>query len=106
MENNKKWFLVLHEFDVDGGFGDAIGEIEPLFAINCTEEEVKQYCKDITDKESYVYDEPYNELECHRLTYQELATVDKFDNVNLKDYDSWKYVDWHVRDDEDEENET
>ncbi len=50
---------VYHEYDVDGGFGDAIGQ-ETLVTIFPSEKEAKEYCERWNDP--HVYDVSYAEL--------------------------------------------
>lgn len=88
MENksnsNNSVFILLHVYDVDSGFGDAVQK-----------EEVLGYTKSIEDAEEYiqkysnpfVYDVPYHELEKHRIIYRELSHVNMCINPFQDDLD-------------------
>lgn len=73
-----KVYIVKHVYDVDGGFGDAIGEEDVLcgFASKAEAEAfVSAY------ERPHVYDRPYNDLWCGTLVVEELnmdpPSVDK-----------------------------
>lgn len=73
-----KVYIVKHVYDVDGGFGDAIGEEDVLCGFTSKSEAeafVKAYEK------PHVYDRPYAELHCGELVIEELTmtppSVDK-----------------------------
>lgn len=62
-------FNIFHQYDIDGGFGDAIPQEDLLGYIEVdSEEDAKAYC----DKWSvdHVYDIPYNELHEGKLIYK------------------------------------
>lgn len=83
-------FGVFHIFDVDGGFGDAIGQKE-LVCVFDTEKEANEF-KTKYEK-PHVYDCPYQTLECGKLEVKELPTT-----YNEKDF-------WWLHEDEDEEDD-
>ena len=86
-------FGVFHIFDVDGGFGDAIGQKE-LICIFDTEEQANEF-KTKYEK-PHVYDCPYQCLECGKLEVKELPT-----SYNEKDF--WWLSNEYEEDEEDEE---
>ena len=66
-------YRVIHEYTVDGGFGDAVPEEETVVTFSTkekAEEFVKKYSK------PHVYDEPYDELWCGTLSICE-ETIDE-----------------------------
>ena len=73
MENAKKLWQIMHDFDVDGGFGDAISESEVVMTFMGTEDEVKALI-DKYDK-PYPYDKPYNWLWINSYRYEEVNCV-------------------------------
>ncbi len=62
-------FGIYHRYDVDGGFGDAIGK-QDLIAFCESEEIAKKYCE-MHDR-TQVYDSPYSDLYKGTLAYEEL----------------------------------
>lgn len=82
-------YTVTHIYDVDGGFGDAIGE-ETLINTFLTEEEANAFVAKYS--KPHVYDIPYDKLHCGELR------VDKVEiNRNPDDCHMW----WlHDEDDE------
>ena len=86
-------FGVFHIFDVDGGFGDAIGQKELICVFDTVEEAwdfIKKYEK------PHVYDCPYQCLECGQLELRELPTT-----YNEKDF--WWLSEEYEEDEEDDE---
>lgn len=81
-------FGVFHIFDVDGGFGDAIGQQE-LICIFDTEEQANEFKTKF--EKPHVYDRPYQCLECGKLEVKELPT-----SYNEKDF-------WWLHEDEDDD---
>lgn len=76
---------IYHWFDVDGGFGDSVGN-EELIAICETEELAKEYAEkwDCT----HVYDQPYSDLYCGRLVVRSLNDILTVTEKN-KDVSPW-----------------
>ena len=64
---------IFHVYDVDGGFGDCIGQKDLLFVVE-SEEVAKAYCEKWSNP--YVYDTPYAYLSCGELVYEELILFD------------------------------
>lgn len=95
-----KIFAVYHVYDVDGGFGDAIGQKKLLFTTP-DENVAKKYVKD--NSNDHIYDIPYSELHCGELIYEELPTT--IPDPNTLDY--LKDNGWcrNLREEDDEEEE-
>lgn len=72
----KKLFGVYHEYEVDGGFGDAVGQRD-LIGVTDDEDEAKAYVNKWSN--DHVYDKPYDELYCGLLTYDELPMLGSID---------------------------
>ena len=66
-------YEIIHLYDVDGGFGNAITK-ERTLGILETEEEAKEYVKRYSRDE--IYSKPYAYMHCHNLTYRKLSTLD------------------------------
>ena len=67
-----KVYNVYHEYDVDGGFGDAVNK-SVLVATFESEMDAKAF----VDKYSnpYVYDRPYAKLYCNQLVIEEMEII-------------------------------
>lgn len=81
-----KVYNVYHEYDTDGGFGDAIEQAD-LVATFASEDDAKAFVEKYS--QPYVYDRPYNELWCNKLfiSETEIITHAEFDiNKNPEDY--------------------
>ena len=92
-ENKMSKFGVFHIFDVDGGFGDAIGQQE-LICIFDTEEQANEFKTKF--EKPHVYDRPYQALECGKLEVKELPT-----SYDEKDF--WWLSEEYEEDEEDDE---
>ena len=66
-------YQIIHKYDVDGGFGDAVTKEYTLGLVE-TEEEAKAFCEKYGKDE--VYDKPYAYLHCHVLTYKKATLLD------------------------------
>ena len=96
-------FDVVHLYDVDGGFGDAVGREKTLVTFTNYDDAlafVKKYEK------PHVYDVPYSYLECGELQIVErtiLSSLSEFDTEEVKHF--WwltnEVID--VEDDEDDD---
>ena len=81
-------FEIVHIYDVDGGFGDAV-EKERVIGYVETEEDAKAYVAKYSRPE--VYDIPYSRLWCHQLEYRKMSnemlnmSVDPFANDYFSD---------------------
>ena len=73
-----KIYNVVHIYDVDGGFGDAISKQEVLFAtLN------KEVADKFVEKYSnpHIYDTPYANLYTGELIIEELPIVDNYNDI-------------------------
>lgn len=70
----KKMFLIYHEYDVDGGYGDAVPCRDLLYIVD-DETVAKDYVERFSNE--YVYDRPYADLMAGKLVYEEYE--DTFD---------------------------
>lgn len=90
-------YQVLHYYDVDGGFGDAVG-CSDVIACFESEADAKAFCEK-WDR-THVYDVPYAELECGTLgiVEMELVTHEEFSVNNRPShygYSRWVHIeDW------------
>lgn len=83
-----KIYNVYHEYDTDGGFGDAIPQSD-LVASFEREDDAKAFVEKYS--KPYVYSKPYNELWCHELiiSEMEIITHEQFDiNKTPNDYNT------------------
>lgn len=73
-----KIYNVYHEYDTDGGFGDAISQSD-LVATFATETDAKEFVEKYS--KPYVYDRPYAALYCNLLVISEteIITHEEFD---------------------------
>lgn len=62
-------YIVKHVYDVDGGFGDAIGNEDVLCGF-MDKSEAEAFVSKYSNR--HVYDRPYNDLECGILVLEEL----------------------------------
>ena len=62
-------YLVMHEYDIDGGYGDAVHCSDPV-ALFYTKAEACKYAKKYIDPQ--IYDTPYCELENGELSIVEI----------------------------------
>lgn len=60
-------YIVEHLYDVDGGFGDAVGTSD-ILGVFSSEAEAAKYVEKYSHK--VVYDQPYADLCCGELTYR------------------------------------
>lgn len=65
-------YEVVHRFDVDGGFGDAIGG-EETFAIFASKKDAEDCVRKYSNP--HVYDKPYDELWCGELNIREIYVI-------------------------------
>ena len=99
---DKKLYIIVHYYDVDGGFGDAIPREEVIATVWATEEETKSFLEKY-DK-PYVYDTPYADLECHGVNICELDPIDisELDEDTLEEKFHGPDFNWRLNDDEEE----
>ena len=69
----EKIYVVMHQFDMDGGFGDAVSSDEIVF-ITKNKEKALAYVEKWSDP--CVYDRPYADLTCWDLRVVEWDLVD------------------------------
>lgn len=99
----KKTWIIIHEYDVDGGFGDAITQEEILAVVRATEKEKDDFLD--TYNNPYVYDVPYAELMCHGVRMElvdHLCDISELNPLWVEDKLSiWEpYYDEEKEDDE------
>lgn len=82
-------YEVKHEYDVDGGFGDAVSCSDTI-AIFSTEEKAYEFVEKYSNP--HVYDSPYADLSCGYLSIKEIE-IDKPLTDDM----------WWLEDDEEEE---
>lgn len=77
-----KIYNVYHEYDTDGGFGDAISQSD-LVASFANEDDAKAFVEKYSNP--IIYDRPYAELWCNKLVISEteIITHAEFD-INKK----------------------
>ena len=87
-------YQVFHKYDVDGGFGDAVGT-ESLEATFSTKEMAEKFKAEYENP--HIYDRPYQPLFCGTLEIRqiELDDEEKFDKEDM----------WWWDDEEDEQDE-
>ena len=71
----KKVYVVIHIFDTDGGYGDAIPNTE-IIGVFSTKEKAEEIVNEFSNP--HVYDEPYAELHCGKLIVEEFI-IDELD---------------------------
>ena len=72
-KENGNMYLIIHRYDVDGGFGDAVS-VEDVVGFIDTKEEAEAYVKKWSNPR--IYDKPYNDLYCGELYVREVKKVD------------------------------
>jgi hypothetical protein len=73
-----KIYNVIHQYDVDGGFGDAISQHKLLF-ITTSKEVAEQFVNKYTNP--HVYDIPYSELWEGELVISEQTVIDTYNDI-------------------------
>lgn len=81
-------YNVVHLYDVDGGFGDAVPRQETVFTFE-NREDAETFAKEFQNR--HIYNEPYDPLECGRLEVKpvEIITTDDFDVSKFKKEQFW-----------------
>lgn len=77
-----KLFIIEHEYDTDGGFGDAAWATETIGA-TLDKAEAEDYIKKWSYSEPQVYAKPYDELTCGVLRIREME-IGELPNDPLK----------------------
>ena len=98
----KTIFGVFHVYDVDGGFGDAVG-CKDLLCVFASKEEANAFVK--TYSKPHIYEVPYLELECGRLVVEELPTAMDKSRMWWLEAGIFKYQGFEVFDYEDSDEE-
>ena len=83
MSKKQSW-MITHEYDTDGGFGDAITVRDVVAIVEATEEEIDAFLKEWNKPR--IYDRPYANLYEHYVTadpveVQDLSKVVPYDPV-------------------------
>lgn len=88
-----KIYQVLHQYEVDGGFGDAIG-CKDVVACFESEHDANAFCEKYD--RTHIYAEPYDELTCGTLLIKEmeLVTHKEFNIKNNPSYYGYKACGW------------
>ena len=88
MENEKTIYLIIHEYDTDGGFGDSVPQEEVICGTE-NKEKAEEYVKKYDNPQPYA--EPYSTLYCHGLRIKEITikelnlNKDPFENDDFND---------------------
>lgn len=68
-----KLYIVKHQYDVDGGYGDAIFSEDVVGIVSCKESEIEAFYKEFNRPETY--DIPYADLVCHAINFEEVTPI-------------------------------
>ena len=95
----KTIYNVIHYYDVDGGFGDAISQEEVLFT-TLNKEVAEKFVHKYSNK--HIYDTPYANLYIGELAIREMPVIDKYEDIK-QDIIDWgesniKETDYHPED--------
>lgn len=81
-------YVIKHLYDIDGGYGDAIG-CESIIGYTTSESEANEYIERYSNP--IVYDIPYNELRKGKLIYEPLNQIDinknPFENEDMRTFE-------------------
>ena len=75
----KTIYNVVHYYDVDGGFGDAIQQEEVLFTTS-NKEVAEKFVHKYSNK--HIYCTHYDDLYLGELVVREMPIVDKYEDIN------------------------
>ena len=75
----KAIYQVIHYYDVDGGFGDAIQKEKVLFT-TLNKEVAEKFVHKYSNK--HIYDTPYNDLYTGELAIKEMPIINKYEDIN------------------------
>lgn len=95
-----KIFQVLHIYDVDRGFGDAL-PVQSVVATFESEEDALKFVEKFSNR--HVYEKPYAELECGFLRVEPMDIISHREfNLDAIDTESFWWLDddggwWHGR---------
>lgn len=75
----KKVYAIMHQFDEDGGFGDAVYKEELIVVF-----EDKKMAETFIEKfqKPHVYDIPYDKLRCGELEIREIAISENLSEID------------------------
>ena len=79
----KKVYVIMHQFEKDGGFGDAI-RTEELIAI-FEDLKMAEVFKEKFQK-PHVYDNPWADLECGELEIREIAISENLSEIDTGNF--------------------
>lgn len=82
-------YVVKHEYDVDGGYGDAV-RVDDIVAIFESETDAQRFVEKYSNP--HVYDTPYNDLYCGELTIMRIDVIPEGDpdqKANIDKKDLW-----------------
>ena len=100
-----KIYQVFHAYDVDGGFGDAVPNVD-LIETFVSKEDAKDFVERFANP--HIYDKPYASLECGNLYIRESEALTHNDYSTKEFKEFWwnrpQCTHWEFdEDDEDEE---
>lgn len=73
-----KIYNVIHQYDVDGGFGDAIPQSKLLFTTT-SKEAAEQFVNNYSNP--HIYDIPYSELWLGILVITEQTVIESYNDI-------------------------
>lgn len=79
-----KIYNVVHYYDVDGGFGDAVPQSQVLYTFS-SKAEADKFVEKYNNP--HCYEKPYSELWCGELKVKEQTIFDNVDELADKVYD-------------------
>ena len=82
----EKCYQVVHWYDVDGGFGDAISNTDVIATFK-NKEDAEKFVEKY--KDPYVYDTPYQDLHCGDLEISEIDILDSIDDFKEDPNELW-----------------
>ena len=84
----KTIYQVIHYYDVDGGFGDAVSQEKVLFT-TLNKEVAEKFVHKYSNK--HIYDTPYANLYTGELAIREIPVIDKYEDIKQD------IIDWGER---------
>ena len=75
-----KIYLIIHSYDVDGGFGDAVSKEEILFATS-NKEDAEEYCRKYNDP--CIYESSYEDLYSNEISVREMELYENLPTTIL-----------------------
>ena len=99
-------YRVIHDYDIDGGFGDAVSKQEIVTSF-FNEEDAHAFIEKY--EKPHVYDVPYSSLECGMLSVRAVQvynSIEEFETENSTDF--WwlnnRVIEDNEEDDDEEDN--